>query len=98
MKNITLLNVVGGYRSPARTATHIHEAARGASGPPRLAFPNPVGDDKRRVSVGCIAGPFTTGLNGANGKEYVSPSFRPQYNQANTDADALLQYRFRIQD
>jgi len=48
--------------SPAKTATHIHQAAKGASGPPRIAFPNPVGDDFRRVSVGCITGPFTTGV------------------------------------
>merc|ERR1712230_316130 len=65
---ITLLNVAGTYLSPARTATHIHEAARGASGPPRLAFPNPQGDDKKRVSTGCMTGPFTTGLNGPNGQ------------------------------
>ncbi|ESZ93299.1 hypothetical protein SBOR_6337 [Sclerotinia borealis F-4128] len=67
--NITLINVAGTYQSPAKTATHIHEAARGTSGPPRLAFPNPVGDDSRRVSLGCIIGPFTTGLNGANGQD-----------------------------
>jgi len=66
---ITLLNVAGTYLSPARTATHIHEAARGASGPPRLAFPNPQGDDKKRVSTGCMTGPFTTGLNGPNGQD-----------------------------
>ncbi|KAH6682932.1 hypothetical protein B0J14DRAFT_574658 [Halenospora varia] len=66
--NITLLNVVGAYQSPARTATHIHQAARGASGPPRLAFPNPVGDDKRRVSYGCLTSPFTTGIM-ANGQD-----------------------------
>ncbi|KAH6722176.1 hypothetical protein BKA61DRAFT_628273 [Leptodontidium sp. MPI-SDFR-AT-0119] len=66
---ITLLNVAGTYQSPARTATHVHEAARGASGPPRLAFPNPVGDDKKRVSTGCMTGPFTTGLNGPNGQD-----------------------------
>ncbi|KAL3422465.1 hypothetical protein PVAG01_06621 [Phlyctema vagabunda] len=59
---ITLLNVAGTYQSPARTATHVHAAVRGASGPPRLAFPNPVGDDKRRESSGCLKGPFTTGL------------------------------------
>ena len=63
------MNVAGTYQSPARTATHIHEAARGASGPPRLAFPNPVGDDKKRVSVGCLTGPFTTGINGPNGQD-----------------------------
>ncbi|KAF2837046.1 hypothetical protein M501DRAFT_1006958 [Patellaria atrata CBS 101060] len=60
--NITLFGVSGAYKSPALTATHIHEAARGASGPPRLAFPNPVGDDHRRVSAGCLKGPFLTGV------------------------------------
>ena len=48
--------------STAQTATHIHQALRGASGPPHIAFPNPVGDDKRRVSVGSLTGPFTTGV------------------------------------
>ncbi|TVY76080.1 hypothetical protein LSUE1_G004707 [Lachnellula suecica] len=67
--NITLLNVAGDYRSPAATATHIHEAARGASGPPRLAFPNPIGDDTYRVSTGCLTGPFVTGLKGADGRD-----------------------------
>lgn len=62
-QNITLINVVGEYKSPAKTATHIHQGARGASGPPRIAFPNPVGDDKFRRSVGCLTGPFTTGVN-----------------------------------
>lgn len=61
--------MAGTYQSPARTATHIHEAARGTSGPPRLAFPNPVGYDNKRVSVGCLTGPFTTGLNGPNGQD-----------------------------
>ena len=41
-QNITLYGVAGDYQSPAVTATHIHSAARGASGPPRIAFPNPV--------------------------------------------------------
>lgn len=67
--NITFLGVSGEYRSPALTATHIHEAARGASGPPRIVFPNPVGDDTRRVSVGCLTGPFRTGINGTNGAD-----------------------------
>ncbi|KAK6583317.1 hypothetical protein PZA11_004393 [Diplocarpon coronariae] len=57
-----LFNVVGDYMSPALTATHIHEAARGKSGPPRIAFPNPVGDDKVRISKGCMTGPFKTGV------------------------------------
>ncbi len=63
--NITHYNFRGEYRSPARTATHIHEAARGASGPPRIAFPNPEQsplDPNVRISVGCITGPFTTGV------------------------------------
>jgi hypothetical protein len=63
--NITLHNFQGDFSSPAVTATHIHEAALGASGPPRIAFPNPepVGaDGVVRNSAGCIKGPFTTGV------------------------------------
>ncbi|CAO2647560.1 Nn.00g084820.m01.CDS01 [Neocucurbitaria sp. VM-36] len=63
--NITLHNFQGDFDSPATTATHIHEAARGASGPPRIAFPNPQpvnGDEAVRNSAGCLTGPFTTGV------------------------------------
>ncbi|KAF1822465.1 uncharacterized protein K489DRAFT_389297 [Dissoconium aciculare CBS 342.82] len=64
--NIKLVNFRGDYQSPANTATHIHEAARGASGPPRIAFPNPKvvpgGPENERISVGCISGPFKTGV------------------------------------
>lgn len=63
--NITLNNFQGEFESPADTATHIHEAARGASGPPRIAFPNPQPVDEAGVvrnSAGCLTGPFTTGV------------------------------------
>ncbi|ORY08035.1 hypothetical protein BCR34DRAFT_435922, partial [Clohesyomyces aquaticus] len=63
--NITLDRFEGEFESPATTATHIHEAARGASGPPRIAFPNPSpipGNEAVRNSVGCLTGPFTTGI------------------------------------
>lgn len=63
--NITLYGFHGEYQSPAATATHLHEAARGASGPPRIAFPNPqpvAGSHDVRNSVGCLTGPFKTGL------------------------------------
>ena len=64
--NITLEGVTGDYQSPALTATHIHEAVKGASGPPRMAFPNPmpISEDPNvvRTSVGCLTGPFVTGL------------------------------------
>ncbi|KAH7397415.1 hypothetical protein BKA66DRAFT_454315 [Pyrenochaeta sp. MPI-SDFR-AT-0127] len=63
--NITLHNFQGDFESPAHTATHIHEAARGASGPPRIAFPNPEpvnGDVNVRNSAGCLKGPFLTGV------------------------------------
>jgi hypothetical protein len=63
--NITLHNFQGDFDSPATTATHIHEAARGASGPPRIAFPNPEpvnGDVAVSNSAGCLKGPFTTGV------------------------------------
>jgi hypothetical protein len=61
--------VSGDYQSPAKTATHIHEAAAGQPGPPRIAFPNPapVGDGPR-TSSGCLQGPFTTGVE-ANGAD-----------------------------
>ncbi|KAF2169940.1 hypothetical protein M409DRAFT_36021, partial [Zasmidium cellare ATCC 36951] len=56
------------YQSPASTSTHIHEAARGQSGPPRIAFPNPayVGEHER-ISEGCLKAPFSTGLLDAAG-------------------------------
>jgi hypothetical protein len=61
--DIRLEGVTGDYESPAKTATHIHEAAAGQPGPPRIAFPNPepVGDGPR-TSSGCLQGPFTTGI------------------------------------
>lgn len=61
--DIELDGVSGDYMSPAKTATHIHQAAAGEAGPPRLAFddPAPIGDGPR-TSSGCIQGPFTTGL------------------------------------
>lgn len=34
----------------------------------RIAFPNPVGDEQRRSSIGCLKGPFVTGVI-ANGKD-----------------------------
>lgn len=63
--NITLHSFEGEFESPATTATHIHQAARGASGPPRIAFPNPEpmeGKPEVRNSAGCLRGPFTTGV------------------------------------
>lgn len=75
--NITVF-VRGQYQSPAKTATHIHQAGPGLAGPPRLAFPNPVnsegglGEDlELRYSYGCLKGPFTTGVL-ANGVDTAS--------------------------
>lgn len=67
--DIELTGVTGDYQSPARTATHIHQADAGKPGPPRIAFPNPtpVGDGPR-TSSGCLQGPFTTGVE-ANGAD-----------------------------
>ena len=60
------MGVTGPFSSPAVTATHIHEAADGQSGPPRIAFPNPEPQDSGpevvKRSAGCIQGPFTTGI------------------------------------
>lgn len=61
--DITVSGISGEYESPAKTATHIHQADIGKPGPPRLAFPNPGPiADGERTSSGCIQGPFTTGL------------------------------------
>lgn len=58
------------YESPARTATHIHEAAAGEFGPPRLAFEDPNGsDDDPLTSSNCIQGPFTTGVEDDDGND-----------------------------
>merc|ERR1711991_914925 len=38
--NITITGFQGEYQSPAISATHVHEAVKGRSGPPRIAFPN----------------------------------------------------------
>ncbi len=67
--DITLRGVTGEYESPARTATHIHEADAGEPGPPRLAFPNPEGDGDTRTASGCMEGPFTTGLEDDDGND-----------------------------
>ena len=64
--DITLNGVTPPYESGAKTATHIHEAVAGESGPPRLAFPNPEGEGVL-TSSGCLQGPFTTGLEGDDG-------------------------------
>lgn len=60
--DITLEGVTGDYESPAKTATHVHQASAGEGGPPRIAFPNPQGEGTR-TSSGCMQGPFTTGLD-----------------------------------
>lgn len=54
--NIKLVGFRGEYQSMARTSTHVHEAAKGKNGPPRLAFPNPTGDGNERFSFGCMQG------------------------------------------
>lgn len=80
--DIRLEGVSGDYQSPAKTATHIHEAAVGKPGPPRIAFPNPapVGDGPR-TSSGCLQGPFTTGVE-ANGAD-TGNGFRLSQIEAN---------------
>lgn len=66
---ITLDGVSPPYESPAKTATHIHAAPAGEGGPPRIAFPNPEGDEGTLTSSGCLQGPFTTGLEGDDGAD-----------------------------
>lgn len=55
--NIRFVGFQGEYQSPAITATHIHTGVAGATGPPRIAFPNPQGaEGEDKVSVGCMTG------------------------------------------
>lgn len=65
--DITLEGVTPPYMSMAKTATHIHEAEAGVSGPPRISFPNPTGEGDVLTSSGCLQGPFTSGLEDDNG-------------------------------
>ncbi|KAG4433134.1 hypothetical protein IFR05_011376 [Cadophora sp. M221] len=93
--DITLEGVVGEYRSPAKTATHIHEGAKGKAGPPRIALPNPVGDDKYRHISGCMTGPFTTGINGSDNVTDTGAGFKLSQIEANpagffTDSHTVL--------
>jgi hypothetical protein len=69
--DITLTGVTGDYQSPAKTATHIHQAAAGQPGPPRIAFPNPTDEDGDgvREASGCLQGPFTTGVTSDAGAD-----------------------------
>lgn len=68
--DITVEGVTPPYESPAKTATHIHEANLGEGGPPRLAFANPEGDGDVLTSSGCLQGPFTTGLEDDDGNDH----------------------------
>ncbi|KAF2124879.1 hypothetical protein P153DRAFT_400949 [Dothidotthia symphoricarpi CBS 119687] len=81
--NITLNGVTGNYMSPALTATHIHEGIKGRAGPPRLAFPNPTGPDSKRVSYGCLTGPFRTGINATGTTTDTGASFHVRQIVAN---------------
>lgn len=73
--NIKIVGFRGDYQSPASTATHLHQSAAGRSGPPRISFPNPVVVEgtNERVSVGCLQGPFLTGLT-ANATNPLNPN------------------------
>ena len=62
--DLRLEGVTGEYQSPARTATHIHEAAPGMAGPPRIAFPNPQGDGEHPHELRLPAGAVHHGRDG----------------------------------
>merc|ERR1712225_204127 len=57
---------------------------KGASGPPRIVFPNPgpITDGVRR-SVGCLTGPFVTGIKGADNVTDTGAGFRLSQIEAN---------------
>ncbi|MCO5585451.1 hypothetical protein L7F22_039384 [Adiantum nelumboides] len=77
--DIRTVGVTGEYQSPAFTATHIHQADVGRSGPPRIAFTNPkyerndITGAEIRTSKGCLQGPFATNVT-ANGQDTGSAS------------------------
>lgn len=65
--DISVRGISTPFESPAKTATHIHQAPSGKPGPPRIAFPNPVEQpDGTFTSSGCLQGPFTTGVRNAD--------------------------------
>jgi len=82
--DVTLTGVTGDYQSAALTATHIHQGLKGASGPPRIVFPNPgpITDGVRR-SVGCLTGPFVTGIKGADNVTDTGAGFKLSQIEAN---------------
>lgn len=85
--DISITGITTPYQSPAKTATHIHEAVAGKAGPPRLAFPDPVqGADGVFVSEGCVQGPFTTGLNNAETGKDTGEGFTLAQIEANPSA------------
>jgi hypothetical protein len=83
--DITLYGFRGTYESLALTATHLHEAPRGASGPPRIAFPNPrrTGKGDERRSKGCLQGPFETGIDDTTTGEDTGADFMVSEIEAN---------------
>lgn len=81
--DITVTGVTGEYESPAKTATHVHEANAGEGGPPRLSFPNPEGSGETRTSSGCLQGPFTTGLDDEESGEDTGTGFSLAQIEAN---------------
>lgn len=74
--NITTFNIKPNYKSPAKTATHIHEEKRGLTGPPRIALVNPFIEisENVRSCEECIKGPFYTGINTTTGIDTGSSS------------------------
>lgn len=69
--DITTTGVNPPFMSPARTATHIHEADRGTAGPARIVFPNPEGGS----SSGCLSVPTTVGLMADGSTEDTGAGF-----------------------
>lgn len=85
--DITVRGITGPFMSPAKTATHIHEGAPGAAGPPRIAFPNPADQgDGSFVSSGCLQGPFTTGVMAPDGSGDTGDGFTLTEIEANPSA------------
>lgn len=82
--DISLRGVTPPFMSPARTATHIHEADAGTAGPARIVFPDPdSGSGDVRTSSGCLSVPTTVGLMPDGSTEDTGAGFSLKEIEAN---------------
>lgn len=80
----------------ARTATHIHEAAVGRAGPPRLAFENPAYRANGKLqSLGCLIGTFIISPLVSTNLILSTGPFTTGLNAANTTTDTAAGFKVK---